>query len=371
MNNKHKETNKAIKEVLKSLKANDEMLKLSDLETKAIAYNDRTPIYISYSRSEAGKISYITEKKLKALRDNVEGFKVNNKTRKKYFFHTTPLKFFRKFYNIDDSFYSSYAMAEKVAKLEYILSGWDKMKLRKVAPAMIPKLYREADVSGSCMSDKPLEYFEIYTKLESGGAYAVELGGEIVGRFLYHTQERNTQERKIYIDRIYLNTDNNETKTLIYEHIYKHFLASFDIVQGFNIRDYLSREFRDTKGIKYGAFDWIALTEDCSNLEHYPFMDSYKYLDADGKYLYIDEDRDADKLLDCTGGSYSDFSPRFCDCCGADILEGDEIWCEEVNESRCESCVVWSDADDCYYSEENCTYISGNVESYVHNDDIG
>ena len=369
MNNKHKETNKAIKDVLKHLKAGDKMLKLADLETKAIAYNEKTPIYISYSRSEAGKISYITEKKLKALRDNVEGFKVNNKTRKKYFYHTTPIKFFRKFYNIEDSFFSSYAMAEKVAKLEYVLSGWSKMKLRKVSPEMIPQLYKEADVVGSCMSDKPLKFFEIYTKLESGGGYAIELGGEVVGRFLYHTQEKNPQETKIYIDRIYLRTDNNETKTLIYENIYKHFLTSFDIVQGFNTRS-LSREFKQTKGIKYGAFEWIKLTEDCSELEYYPFADSFKYLDEDGKYLYFDEDSEANKLLDCTGGSYSDYENRVCECCGASIDEDEERWCEDVSESRCEDCSVWSDADSVYYAEENATYIAGNVESYVHNNDI-
>ena len=104
-----------------------------------------------------------------------------------------------------------------MAHLEYVLSGWDKLKLTKVAPKDIPQLYKEADVVGSCMSGKPLEYFEIYTKLESGGAYAINLGGEIVGRFLYHTRTINESEY-IYIDRIYLNTDNNALKEKIYQH---------------------------------------------------------------------------------------------------------------------------------------------------------
>lgn len=359
MNKKHKETKKAIKSVLKYLKKNH--------SSDAIAYNERTPIYISYSRSEAGKISYITERKLKALREHVEGFKINNETRKKHFFHTTPLKFFRKFYSVDAC---GYEYEEKIADLAVILFGWDNMNLTKVAPVDIPQLYKDADVVGSCMSDKPLEYFEIYTKLQSGGGYAVELGGEIVGRFLYYTQNRGGN-KYIYIDRIYLNTDNNTLKSKIYEQIYSRFVKSYDIVQGYNVT-HLSNEYKSkARGINYGAFAYIELTEDCSDLDKYPYMDTYKYLDSNGEYLYRDGDSDADKILDCTGGSYTDHEHRECECCGASIDEDDEIWCEDVGETRCRDCAVWSDVDSCYYSEENTTYISGNVDSYVHNDDIG
>ena len=80
MNKRHKETKKAIQSILKHLKKHH--------SSDAIEYNERTPIYISYSRSESGKISYIHERKLKQLRANIEGFKVNTETRKKYFFHT-------------------------------------------------------------------------------------------------------------------------------------------------------------------------------------------------------------------------------------------------------------------------------------------
>lgn len=359
MNKRHKETKKAIQRILKHLKKHH--------SSDAIAYNERTPIYISYSRSEAGKISYIHERKLKQLRANVEGFKVNTETRKKYFFHTTPTKFFRKFFCIDAC---GYEYETKVAHLEYVLSGWDKLKLTKVAPKDIPQLYKDADVVGSCMQGKPLEYFEIYTKLESGGAYAIELGGDIVGRFLYHTKKMYEKEY-IYIDRIYLNTDNNTLKSKIYEQIYSRFLDSFDIVQGYNVT-HLSSEYRQkSKKIKYGSFDWIRLTEDCSNLDFYPYADTFKYLDEDGRFLYLNEDSDADKLLNCTEGEYTHHEARQCEYCGARVDEEDERYCEDEQEFRCNDCAIWSDTDNCFYAQENVTYIGGNVQSYIHNDDIG
>ena len=359
MNKRHKETKKAIKNVLKYLKKNH--------SSDSIAYNDKTPIYISYSRTESGKISYITERKLKSLRENVEGFKINNESRKKYFFHTTPLKFFRKFFSVDAC---GYEYEEKISDLAIVLFSWENMKLRKVAPADIPQLYKDADVVGSCMSDKPLEYFELYTKLLSGGAYAIELGGEIVGRILYYNQNRGGN-KYIYIDRIYLNTDNNTLKSKIYEQIYNRFLNSFDIVQGYNVTHLSSEYKKKARGINYGAFAYIELTEDCSDLDKFPYMDSYKYLDADGLYLYHDEDSDADKILDCTGGGFTDYEQRECECCGATIDEDEERYCEDVDETRCSDCAVWSDVDEVWYAEENTTYIRGNVNSYVHNDDIG
>ena len=359
MNKRHKETKKAINTIFKYYKKHH--------SSDAIAYHDTTPIYISYSRSEAGKISYITERKLKSLREHVDDFKINNENRKKYFFHTTPLKFFRKFYNVDGC---GYDYETKVAHLEYILGGWDKMNLTKVAPQDIPQLYQDANVIGSCMSDKPLSYFEIYTKLISGGGYSIELGGDIIGRFLYYTRSIGGTQQ-MYIDRIYLNTDNNNLKDLIYQKIYNHFINSFDNIKGYNV-SHLSSQYREKSNkISYGGFPYIEVSCDCSELDFYPYMDTYKYLDRDGIYLYKDEDRDADKILDCTDGRYNEHEKRCCECCGAELYEEDEIFCEDVDETRCESCAVWSEADNAYYAEENCTYISGNVESYVHNDDIG
>ena len=100
-------------------------------------------------------------------------------------------------------------------------------------------------------------------------------------------------------------------------------------------------------------------------------MDTYKYLDADGLYLYRAEDADADKILDCTDGGFTDYEARVCECCGARIDEDEDRYCEDVEETRCSDCAVWSDTDNCYYAEENCTYIRGNIDSYVHNADIG
>ena len=364
MNKKHKETKKAINTILKYYKKHH--------SSDAIAYSDKTPIYISYSRTAFGRISYITERKLRAMRERVkegqlDSFTINNENRKKYFYHTTPLKFFRKFYSVDGC---GQKFEKMFAQLEYILGGWDKMNLKKVAPQDIPQLYHDAKVIGSCMSDKPLSYFEIYTKLISGGAYSINLGGDIVGRFLYYTRIIGG-DVQIYIDRIYLNTDNNDLKNLIYQQIYDHFINSFDKVKGYNV-SHLSSEYSQKNGSKlsYGGFPYIELSSDCSELDKFPYMDSYKYLDRDGMYLYKDEDSDADKILDCTSGSYTEHETRCCECCGAEIYEEDEIWCEDVEETRCEDCARYSQVDGSWYAEENVTYISGNVESYVHNDHI-
>lgn len=364
MNKRHKETKKAINAILKYYK------KYHSVD--AIAYNDKTPIYVSYSRTSLGRISYITERKLRAMRERVkegqlDNFTINNENRKKYFYHTTPLKFFRKFYGCGGLGHEYDTM---FAKLEYILGGWDKMKLTKVAPQDIPQLYQDSKVIGSCMTDKPQEYFEIYTKLISGGAYSINLGGEVVGRFLYYTRIIGG-DVQIYIDRIYLNTDNNYLKDLIYQQIYDHFINSFDKVKGYNV-SHLSSEYSQKNGNKlsYGGFPYIELGCDCSELDFYPYMDTYKYLDRDGMYLYKDEDSDADKILDCTSGSYTEHETRCCECCGAEMYEEDEIFCEDVDETRCESCAVYSEVDNAHYAEENCTYIGGNIESYVHNNDI-
>ena len=86
--------------------------------------------------------------------------------------------------------------------------------------------------------------------------------------------------------------------------------------------------------------------------------------------MQTDSDSDTRYQFNCTGGTYEEIEQNYCECCGEPMEEDEQYWCEDVQETRCEECARYSDVDDVYYSEENVTYISGNIESYVHNDDI-
>ena len=202
---KNSTINQAVKKAIKDLKK---------LNYKSKDWNDKTPIYIDRSRSDSHKISYITTKKRNELKEYVNDFKFDttNATRKKYFFHTSPSKLLQKFFectlefNDYDTSKVLKALTQRLYKAQNIGETFKSHTAEE-----IPRVYnrKSHEIVGSCMQEKPLSYFELYTcftdNLKLYAEYNKE--GALIARALFWYENNS-----YFLDRIYINTDDCELK---------------------------------------------------------------------------------------------------------------------------------------------------------------
>jgi len=332
-------------------------------------YSEFTPIKLGLSQSDFTKISYITEKRQNELIKNniVDSKQFTKEQRKKYFYHTSPAKLLKKFVDIDDEVQP---YAEKLT--QYIIEQ-QKIDLKVYEGSEIAQIYtmKNHRFGGkSCMQEKHKSYFEIYEHLPVK-LYAIIENEELIARCLVWYKNKSNGEKQIYIDRIYT-YGNDDTSIIIYKKIINE-IAKIENVKGKLIHAYNCRNFkRSTNGIWSSSppFDFVPIKDNIliDELNAVPYMDTFQY--SCGSFLQVDLDSDTIFRLNCTGGTYEEIEQTFCDCCGTPMEEDEQFWCEDVQETRCVECARYSDVDDVYYAEENVTYISGNIESYVHNDDI-
>ena len=335
-------------------------------------YSETTPIKLGLSQSDFTKISYITEKRQNQLIQNnvVKSKQFTKEQRKKYFYHTSPAKLLKKFVDIDASNCDDLQpYADKLS--EYIIEQ-KKIDLKAFEGSEIADIYNMSEHrfgEKSCMQQKHKSYFEIYEHLPVK-LYAIIENGELLARCLVWHKIYDNKDKKIYIDRIYSFGYDALTKIIYRKMIYKILKIEkpqSEIIHAFNCRhlQFDGVQFRSSPPFSFVTIENGMEIDDYDAL---PYMDTFQY--SCGEHLEIDKNGDTRYHLNCTGGTYEEIEHIYCDCCGASIDEDYQVYCEDVDETRCDDCSQWSEIDDCYYAEENAVYIAGNVNSFVHNDDI-
>jgi len=339
-------------------------------------YSENTPIKLGFSQSDFTKVSYITEKRQNDLIWNhVIDTKVFTKeNRKKYFYHTTIEKLINKFFN--DVVSDCYKSQQIIEQLKKYLFDLKKLDLKVYEGSEIATIYSsESHKLGtmSCMQGKPIKYFEIYKDLPVK-MYAIIEGGILYARCLVWEVKRSYWDKpKIYIDRIYTYAHNEPLSNHIYKRMIQAIMKANKIdksetTYAFNFRHINSD---DLNGRSYSPFNQVYLKTMClDDFEHFPYMDTFQYGSNSDDCLSFSKDSDSSHFLDSTSGGFSEVEQITCECCGYDMHEDEEIYCEDVQETRCQDCAVHSDADGVWYAVENCTYIGGNVNSWVQNTDI-
>ena len=371
--------NQKVQETLANLKTIKAFNKYCYTDKKK---SDKTPLYIARSTTDANKISYITRQKINALKEHIDGFKftASKEIRNKYFFHTSPAKLLQKFIN-EDIKWNDVPENGYLKDLERFIyndvTKSNKIELKCYTGVDIGLKYNTTDheIIGSCMQEKPTKYFELYENFEDKlKLYTIERDGTMIARALLWSVTYADNEHK-YLDRIYTNTDDNQLKKNLYNDFFLKVVKAenYPISRLYNanhlnyeckeLKEYIENTNRNLR--TYPSFDDIVSGTDLNDLDYFPYMDTFQYVTQYGD-LNTDE---GVKKLNCTCGEYTDTS-KTCECCGCDIDEDNTFYTEDTGEERCEDCVRWSNVDDVYYSEENVTYIGGNVESYVCNDDI-
>ena len=106
--------------------------------------------------------------------------------------------------------------------------------------------------------------------------------------------------------------------------------------------------------------------DEVTNIDYYPYMDTFKYLDEDG-YLSYDESSEDIKVFDCTDGHYTDAS-CCCEECGASINREDRIYSEIDEMQLCQDCAIYIDERGEYCSIENADYNHHTGENHYCHD---
>ena len=359
----------------------NQLLKIAikDIESlgyKKKQYSENTPIKLGFSQSDFTKVSYITEKRQNDLIFNhVIDTKVFTKeNRKKYFYHTTIEKLINKYFK--DVVSDCYKSQEIIQQLKKHLFDLKKLDLKIYEGSEMATIYSSdanAISSMSCMQGKPQSYFEIFSDLPVK-MYAIIEGGILYARCLVWEVNRSYWAKsKIYIDRIYTYAHNEPLSNHIYKRMIQQIMRMNKIDKSEKIHAYNFRHINsdDLKGFSYCPFNEVHFKSmSLDDFNHFPYMDTFQYGNDYDDLLSIDQEDSSSHLLDSTSGGYSEVDSFSCECCGAEMTEDEQIYCEDVTETRCEDCVRYSEVDGSYYAEENCTYIGGNVNSYVHNRDI-
>lgn len=339
-------------------------------------YNTATPIKLGFSQSDFRKVSYITEKKQNEL---LEYKQKQNKIftkeeRKKFFYHTTIEKLVNKFFS--DAVSDNYKCQEIIEQLKKYLFDLKKLDLKIFEGNDIATIYAsESNEIGSmsCMQGKPIEYFEIYNDLPVK-LYTIFENGTLYARCLVWEVKRSYWDKpKIYIDRIYTYAHNEPLSNHIYKRMIEAIMKANKIDKSETIHAYNFRHINsdDINGRSYCPFNEVYFKSMClTDFDSFPYMDTFQYGNDSDDCLSFDKEDSSSHFFDSTSGSYSEVEQITCECCGASIDEDEQNYCEDVSETRCDDCARYSEVDGCYYAEENVTYIGGNIESYVHEDDI-
>ena len=350
---------------------------LKKLEYVFKDWNDKTPIYIDRSRTDSHKISYITTKKRNELKEYVQGFKFDttNATRKKYFFHTSPSKLLQKFFHCTLRFNDPetskvlQALSQRLYKAQNTGETF-----RSHTAEEIPSVYHTSNhnIIGSCMQEKPTSFFKLYTLFPDNLKLYAQYNkqGVLIARALFWRIDE-----KCFLDRIYLNTDDNELKPDLYYKFYKKVLKAekIELCNFYNLH-YTKGTKLTSEGEFYGLsnyspFSELSPSESIDNLEKYPYLDTFQFIDDYGNLT--DTEEGFSKKLTETDGSFEDDNKCECEQCGYETYRDELIYVEDECLEVCDDCAVYSEADGCSYLADNCSFIGGNVNSYVLDSDIG
>ena len=329
---------------------------LSIYATKSDKFNDFK--YIGTSIDNPLKVSYIKQDKIDSLLDYT-GTKIKGtkEQRKKYFTSTSINKIL------------SAMFIDEKEKTDLISADIDK-QLRKNYCKNVD-LFFEDDLkgfysqenkkyiynpNGSCMSKKPISYFEIYDKFINTKAQIVGLkvGKSVVARAILWTKtNQETKEKNYFLDRIYIanefqNSNQAELQSKLYHKVKRALkLKKLDCYSISHIKDTLkkysdlfNKDFKNSK--PYPNFTIQINSNTFFELTNYPYMDSFRWGKELNENIKFDADEDSNEyILDSTCGDYTEGGGSICDCCGERFHEDDLNYSEVEDEYLCENCSTY------------------------------
>lgn len=356
---------------------------LSIYATKSDKFNDFK--FIDTSIDNPLKVSYIKQDKIDSLLDYT-GIKIKGtkEQRKKYFTSTSINKIL------------SAMFIDEKEKTDLISADIDK-QLRKNYCKNVD-LFIEDDLkgfysqenknyiynaTGSCMSKKPISYFEIYDNFIDVKAQIVGLkvGKSVVARAILWTKTKNAsikegkqykQEKFYFLDRIYIanefqNSNQEQLQTQLFLKVKKMLkLKVLDCYSFTHIKNYLSNKYKDTflnfeknftNTKSYPKFTIQIKQNTFFELTNYPYMDSFRWGKELTDNIRFDADEDAQEyILDSTCGDYTEGGGEICECCGERVNE-DEIRYSEAEEHYiCDDCSTYIEERDDVVMSDNATY---------------
>lgn len=334
--------------------------------------------HIGRAVSNPLNVSYISAGKIKGIKENT-GVTIGNiptaEQRQKYFTQTSINKLLKKLFVINTS--------EESKKLETISQEVDDFLKSSLdynfkITNEIGKFYSDegANYNGSCMAGRPQEYFEIYDLINESKKTSVQMvyfasGDEILARALLwrHQYKAGDNLKKLfYLDRIYINS---KLQNVCFSELqFKLFKAvrqayKIDVLPCYNkghLESYILKKYEHTNTEKFKfmcdratppfvvSLDFDEVTE----LNYFPYLDTFRYLDADG-YLSYDES-DARIIFDQTDGHYTEADKCCCDNCGDYVDREEQIYSELDDETLCQDCAIYIEERGEYCNETNAIY---------------
>jgi hypothetical protein len=345
--------------------------------------------HIGRAVSNPLNVSYISAGKIKGIKENtgvVIGNRPTAEQRKKYFVQTSINKLLKKLFVTNTS--------EESKKLETIAQEVDDFLKSSLdyefkITNQIGKFYSDesANYNGSCMAGKPSEYFEIYDLINESKKTSVQMvyfasGEEILARALLWRHQykvnkvcENTGEilktktkKFFYLDRIYINSKlQNVCFSELQFKLFKRVRQTYkiELLPCYNkshIESYILKKYEHTNTEKFKFMCDRATPpfvvsldfDEVTDLNYFPYLDTFRYLDEDG-YLSYDES-DARIIFDQTDGHYTEADKCCCDNCGDYVDREEQIYSELDDETLCQDCAIYIDERGEYCNESNAIY---------------
>ena len=236
--------------------------------------------------------------------------------------------------------------------------------------------------NGSCMSKKPASYFEIYDKFINTKSQIVGLkvGKSVVARAILWTKTikethsglgveiESIKEKKYFLDRIYIsnefqNSNQAELQAKLYNRIKRALkIKKLDCYSISHIKGFYERKGNEkahnnlkSENKNYPSFSIQIESNIFHNLEHFPYMDSFRWGKELAENIKFKADEDyRDFILESTCGDY--------------VSNEDNAYCEYNQEYYHQDDCRWSEIDDCWYHVD-CAIFIEERQTYVNQDE--
>ena len=366
---------------------------LSIYANKSKDFNDFK--YIGVSQADPLKVSYIKQDKINSLKEyanvNIKGTK---QQRKKYFTRTSINKLLSKmFINNESKIMDISQDIDKQLRKDFILN--DDLFIENDLKRFYSQELEDYIYSpnGSCMDKKPSTYFEIYenfinTKTQIVG---LKVGKVVIARAILWTKtdkkliDKDTHAKQYYLDRIYISKDfENSHRAYLQTRLFNKVkralkLNNLDCYSFSHVREYTKSNilnpsnakgnevaiFQLLKNKQYPSFKVQINQDTFHGLEHYPYLDSFRWGEELSQNYSFDMDEDnAHIILDSTAGDYTEGNTIVCDCCGERFHEDEVHYSELEEEYLCDDCSTYIEERDSSCRNENAIY--NNYTGYYH-----
>tara|TARA_R110001632_G_scaffold56800_1_gene138983 strand:+ start:132 stop:1271 length:1140 start_codon:yes stop_codon:yes gene_type:complete len=349
--------------------------------------------YIQRSKSNPLQVSYIKQEKINSLLEYT-GIKIKGtpEQRKKYFVNTSINKLLNAMFidenskildvsiDIDKQFRKDFT-----SKAEFFITDDVKGFYSRENKEFI---YNN---NGSCMEGKPSNYFQIYDNFLNVKTQIVGLkvGSSVIARAMLWSKEteafevckdtpncsKKVKTKQYFLDRIYIgndfkNSNEEDLQRKLYTKIKRALrLKRLDCYSIYHIKESICAARKSFFNSNSSPSFSVQIKSDTFHeLECYPYADTFRY----GKELsenikFSDDEEQSDYILEDTGGTYTEGSSGFCECCEERVDEDYLHYSECEEEYLCDNCSEYIEEREDVCREDNATYnsYSGNYH-YCH-----